>query len=115
MCHYRHHSHPDPFYLPGLQDITAHVDFTSMAYAAVRNGLEMVGYMSQAGFLLTAGLGDRLLATAPEDHMAYLPKANAVQKLTSPAEMGELFKVLVVGKGVQLPDQFDRADQSRRL
>ncbi|ABR89685.1 Uncharacterized conserved protein [Janthinobacterium sp. Marseille] len=115
MCHYRHHSHPDPFYLPGLQDITAHVDFTSMAYAAVRNGLEMVGYMSQAGFLLTAGLGDRLLATAPEDHMAYLPKANAVQKLTSPAEMGELFKVLVVGKAVQLPDQFDRADQSRRL
>lgn len=115
MCHYRHHSHPDPFYLPGLQDITAHVDFTSMAYAAVRNGLEMVGYMSQAGFLLAAGLGDRLLATAPEDHMAYLPKANAVQKLTSPAEMGELFKVLVVGKAVQLPDQFDRADQSRRL
>lgn len=115
MCHYRHHSHPDPFYLPGLQDITAHVDFTSMAYAAVRNGLEMVGYMSQAGFLLTAGLGDRLLATAPEDHMAYLPKANAVQKLTSPAEMGELFKVLVVGKAVQLPERFDRADQSRRL
>ncbi|WP_173830601.1 class I SAM-dependent methyltransferase [Herminiimonas arsenitoxidans] len=115
MCHYRHHSHPDPFYVPGLQDITAHVDFTAMAYAAVRNGLEMVGYMSQAGFLLAAGLGDRLLVTAPDDHMAYLPKANAVQKLTSPAEMGELFKVLVVGKGVQLPDQFDRADQSRRL
>lgn len=115
MCHYRHHSHPDPFYLPGLQDITAHVDFTSMAYAAVRSGLEMVAYMSQAGFLLTAGLGDRLLQTAPEDHMTYLPKANAVQKLTSPAEMGELFKVLVVGKSVQLPEQFDRADQSRRL
>ncbi|MES2026399.1 MAG: SAM-dependent methyltransferase [Pseudomonadota bacterium] len=115
MCHYRHHSHPDSFYVPGLQDITAHVDFTAMAYAAVRNGLEMVGYMSQAGFLLAAGLGDRLLVTAPDDHMAYLPKANAVQKLTSPAEMGELFKVLVVGKGVQLPDQFDRADQSRRL
>lgn len=115
MCHYRHHSHPDPFYVPGLQDITAHVDFTAMAYAAVRNGLEMVGYMSQAGFLLAAGLGDRLLVTAPDDPMVYLPKANAVQKLTSPAEMGELFKVLVVGKGVQLPDQFDRADQSRRL
>ncbi len=115
MCHYRHHSHPDPFYLPGLQDITAHVDFTAMAYAAVNNGLEMLGYMSQAAFLLTAGLGDRLLKTSPDDARAYLPQANAVQKLTSPAEMGELFKVLVVGLDVQLPDRFDRADQSRRL
>lgn len=115
MCHYRHHAHPDPFYLPGLQDITAHVDFTSMAYAAVNNGLEMLGYMSQAAFLLTAGLSDRLLKTSPEDARAYLPQANAVQKLTSPAEMGELFKVLVVGLDVQLPVQFDRVDQSRRL
>lgn len=115
MCHYRHHAHPDPFYLPGLQDITAHVDFTAMAYAAVRSGLEMLGYMSQASFLLTAGLGDRLLKTSPEDARAYLPQANAVQKLTSPAEMGELFKVLVVGLGVQLQDQFDHMDQSHRL
>lgn len=115
MCHYRHHAHPDPFYLPGLQDITAHVDFTSMAYAAVNNGLEMLGYMSQAAFLLTAGLSDHLLKTSPEDARAYLPQANAVQKLTSPAEMGELFKVLVVGLDVQLPVQFDRVDQSRRL
>jgi SAM-dependent MidA family methyltransferase len=115
MCHYRHHAHDDPFYLPGLQDITAHVDFTAMAYAAVRSGLEMVGYMSQAGFLLAAGLADRLARTSPEDAVHYLPKTNAVQKLTSPAEMGELFKVLVVGKDVQLQDQFDRADQSFRL
>jgi SAM-dependent MidA family methyltransferase len=115
MCHYRHHSHDDPFYLPGLQDITAHVDFTAMAYAAVRNGLEMVGYTSQAGFLLAAGLANRLLQTSPSDHRQYLPKTNAVQKLTSPAEMGELFKVLVVGKGVELPDHFNRADQSHRL
>ncbi|HWT72742.1 MAG TPA: SAM-dependent methyltransferase [Oxalicibacterium sp.] len=115
MCHYRHHSHDDPFYLPGLQDITAHVDFTAMAYAAVRNGLEMVGYMSQAGFLLAAGLASRLLQTSPNDVRQYLPKTNAVQKLTSPAEMGELFKVLVVGIGVELPDQFNRADQSFRL
>ncbi len=115
MCHYRHHAHDDPFYLPGLQDITAHVDFTAMALAAVNDGLEMVGYTNQAGFLLAAGLADRLLQTAPDDAMAYLPKANAVQKLTSPAEMGELFKVLVVGKGVELSDKFDRADQSWRL
>lgn len=120
MCHYRHHSHGDPFYLPGLQDITAHVDFTAMAYAAVLGkkgcgGLEMIAYMSQAGFLLAAGLADRLLRTSPDDHRHYLPQTNAVQKLTSPAEMGELFKVLVVGKNVTLPDQFDHADQSFRL
>lgn len=115
MCHYRHHSHDDPFYLPGLQDITAHVDFSAMAYAAVRSGLEMVGYMSQAGFLLAGGLAERLLQTSPNDVLRYLPQTNAVQKLTSPAEMGELFKVLVLGKNVVLPDQFDRADQSHRL
>ncbi|GAA4032777.1 class I SAM-dependent methyltransferase [Actimicrobium antarcticum] len=115
MCHYRHHAHGDPFFLPGLQDITAHVDFTAMATAAVEGGLELLGYMSQASFLLEAGLGDLLLRTAPEDGRRYLPQANAVQKLTSPAEMGELFKVLVVGKKLRLPERFVRNDRSHRL
>jgi SAM-dependent MidA family methyltransferase len=115
MCHYRHHAHPDPLYLPGLQDITAHVDFTAMARAAIDGGLEMLGYTSQAAFLLDAGIGDLLLRTPPEDQLRYLPKANAVQKLISPAEMGELFKVLVVGKNVHLPEKFSRNDRSHRL
>jgi SAM-dependent MidA family methyltransferase len=115
MCHYRHHAHADPFYLPGLQDITAHVDFTAIARAAVEGGLELLGYMSQAAFLLEAGIGDLLLRTPPTDKLRYLPQANAVQKLTSPAEMGELFKVLIVGKKVQLPANFDRSDRSHRL
>ncbi|HSY26036.1 MAG TPA: SAM-dependent methyltransferase, partial [Burkholderiaceae bacterium] len=115
MCHYRHHSHPDPLYLPGLQDITAHVDFTAMATAAVNSGLDMLGYASQAAFLLDAGLGDVLLRTSPDEQMRYLPQANAVQRLTSPAEMGELFKVLVVGVGVELPEKFIRNDRSHRL
>ena len=115
MCHYRHHSHPDPFYLPGLQDITAHVDFTAMALAAQDGGLDVLGYMSQAGFLLASGIGDLLLAQDPTDHARYLPQANAVHKLLSPAEMGELFKVLVVGAGVALPDAFDAADRTHRL
>ncbi|RJG09332.1 class I SAM-dependent methyltransferase [Massilia cavernae] len=115
MCHYRHHSHPDPFYLPGLQDITAHVDFTAMALAAQDNGLDVLGYMNQASFLLGAGIGDLLTRTDPQDAMRYLPQANAVQKLLSPAEMGELFKVLIVGKGVALPDAIARADRSHRL
>ncbi|MDB5935297.1 MAG: hypothetical protein JWQ01_2641 [Massilia sp.] len=115
MCHYRHHSHPDPFYLPGLQDITAHVDFTAMALAAQDAGLDVLAYMSQAAFLIGAGIGDLLLRTDPQDAMRYLPQANAVQKLVSPSEMGELFKVLVVGKGVALPAAIAGADRSHRL
>lgn len=115
MCHYRHHSHPDPFYLPGLQDLTAHVDFTAMAGAAIESGLDLLGYTSQAAFLLDGGIGDLLLRTAPTDSQRYLPQANAVQKLISPAEMGELFKVLAVGRDVRWPEQFERNDRSHRL
>jgi SAM-dependent MidA family methyltransferase len=115
MCHYRHRAHPDPFYLPGLQDITAHVDFTAMALAAQDGGLDVLAYMSQAGFLLGAGIGELLLQTDPSDALRYLPQSNAVHKLVSPAEMGELFKVLVVGKGVELPGPVAQADRSHRL
>ncbi|WP_312518483.1 SAM-dependent methyltransferase [Massilia sp.] len=115
MCHYRHHAHPDPFYLPGLQDITAHVDFTAMALAAQDAGLPVLGYMNQASFLLSAGIGELLLENDPEQAISYLPHSRAVQKLVSPAEMGELFKVLIVGNDVQLPDAIVRADRSHRL
>ncbi len=115
MCHYRHHAHPDPFYFPGLQDITAHVDFTAMARAGLDAGLDLLAYMNQASFLLAAGLGDVLLRTSPMEPLQYLPQANAVQKLTSPAEMGELFKVLVMGKNIDLPDNIIRHDRSHRL
>ena len=115
MCHYRHHAHPEPFYLTGLQDITAHVDFTAMALAAQDAGLDVLAYMSQAPFLLACGIGELLLRTDPANALAYLPQSKAVQKLVSPAEMGELFKVLVVGKGVELDDAFVRADRSHRL
>lgn len=115
MCHYRHHAHPEPFYLPGLQDITAHVDFTAMAQAALDGGLELLGYASQAGFLMAAGIGELLLRTSPDDAMRYLPQANAVQKLISPAEMGELFKVLIVGRDIDLAPALLRNDRSHRL
>ena len=115
MCHYRHHAHPDPFYLPGLQDITAHVDFTAMALAGQDAGLAVLAYMNQSSFLLGAGIGELLLRTDPHDAKAYLPQANALQKLVSPAEMGELFKVLVVGHGVELPPALQQQDRSYRL
>ena len=115
MCHYRHHAHAEPFYLPGLQDITAHVDFTAMALAAQDGGLDVLGYMSQAAFLVGAGIGELLLRTDPADALAYLPQANALHKLVSPAEMGELFKVLLVGHGVQLPPRWLTSDRCHRL
>ncbi|WP_228894448.1 class I SAM-dependent methyltransferase [Pseudoduganella aquatica] len=115
MCHYRHHAHAEPFYLPGLQDITAHVDFTAAAVAAQDAGADVLAYMNQAAFLIGAGVGELLLRTDPSDAMAYLPQANALQKLVSPAEMGELFKVLVIGKNVELPAQLAAADRSHRL
>ncbi|MBA5607996.1 SAM-dependent methyltransferase [Duganella sp. FT3S] len=115
MCHYRHHAHPDPFYHPGLQDITAHVDFTAMALAAQDGGADVLGYMNQAGFLIGAGIGELLLRTDPADARRYLPQANALQKLVSPAEMGELFKVLVVGHNVRLPAALLAHDRCHRL
>ena len=101
MCHYRHHAHGEPFLLPGLQDITAHVDFTAIVEAGFNAGLELLGYTTQATFLLNCGLADILARTPAEDLMRYLPQAQAAQKLISPAEMGELFKVIALGKGVE--------------
>jgi SAM-dependent MidA family methyltransferase len=98
-----------------LQDITAHVDFTDVARAGLNSGAELLLYTSQANFLLAAGLPQLLSAVSPDEHARYLPMANAVQKLTSPAEMGELFKVLVLGRSVSLSPQLLRTDRSHRL
>ncbi len=115
MCHYRHHAHAEPFYLPGLQDITAHVDFSSIAKVALENGLELLSYSHQAGFLLDAGIMQMLQELDPSDAKNYLPQTNAVSKLLAPHEMGELFKVLVVGQGVQLPANWGRFARQARL
>ena len=100
MCHYRHHAHGEPFFLPGLQDITAHVDFTAIVEAGFEAGLDFLGYTTQATFLLNCGLTEVLARTPIEDVMRYVPQAQAAQKLISPAEMGELFKVIALGKGI---------------
>lgn len=99
MCHYRHHAHDDPFWLPGLNDITAHVDFSAAAAAGREAGLDLLDYDSQAGFLLGAGLLE-LLGELEPGSLEYFRQAAAVQKLVAPGEMGELFKVLVMGRGV---------------
>ncbi len=116
MCHYRHYAHDDPFYLPGLQDITAHVDFTAIAEAAIEHGGHFLGYTSQAHFLINNGVVNYLSEISPDDVTAYVPLSAQLQKLTSPAEMGELFKVIALGKGMEVTlTGFKRGDLSRLL
>ena len=116
MCHYRHHAHDDPFFTPGLQDITSHVDFTAIARAAQQAGLDLLGYTTQAQFLINLGITDLMALASPENAANYLPLAAQAQKLLSPAEMGELFKVIAFGRGLQTPlTGFGSGDKSRLL
>jgi SAM-dependent MidA family methyltransferase len=116
MCHYRHHAHDDPFYLPGLQDITAHVNFTDIAECGIDVGLHLLGYTTQAFFLINCGITELLQDAVPEKLRDYLPLSAQLQKLTSPAEMGELFKVIALGKNISQPLRgFARGDQTRTL
>ena len=116
MCHYRHHAHDDPFFLPGLQDITAHVNFTGIAECGIDAGLELLGYTSQAFFLINCGITDLIGETSPENLRDYLPLSAQLQKLTSPAEMGELFKVIGFGKKLANPlSGFAGGDMTRTL
>lgn len=124
MCHFRHHAHDQPLVYPGLQDITAHIDFTAMADAALAARLEVYGYSSQALFLLDCGLTHHLETLYqqldPEHHPERMPhwihNAQASQTLLQESEMGELFKVLMVGKGLEPPFMgFRSGDRRDRL
>jgi len=116
MCHYRHFAHTDPFLHPGLQDITSHVDFSALAASATEAGLDLLGYATQSAFLVNCGITDVLGRIDPEDVRRYAPLAATAQKLLSPAEMGELFKVLCLGRGVS-PGLagFSRGERSHTL
>ncbi|MFZ5595056.1 MAG: class I SAM-dependent methyltransferase [Pseudomonadota bacterium] len=116
MCHYRHRAHPDPLILTGLQDITAHVDFTAVAEAAVEVGLAVAGYTTQAYFLLGSGLMEMAGESHPDDTRQHLALMQKIKKLTSPSEMGELFKVIALTRGIDLPlIGFSFQDQRGRL
>ena len=104
-CHYRHRFHGDPFFLPGLQDITAHVDFTAMAKAGEQGGAEVFGFTTQAYFLISCGLAVLVSGGDPNMTLSRLKATSAVHRLISPSEMGELFKVLAIGKGIDGPLQ----------
>ncbi len=115
MCHYRHLAHTDPTVWPGLQDITAHVDFTAVIAAAHAAGLELLGYTSQAQFLINCGILDQLQLLPPQSPDT-LRASGAVNKLLLPHEMGELFKAMALGRGIDAPlIGFREGDQSHRL
>ena len=116
MCHYRHRAHADPFLWPGLSDITAHVDFSAIADAGVRAGLHVAGFAPQAPFLMSCGILDLLAGVGSPDSSAYMKAAAPVQRLLSPAEMGELFKVLALARteGIDWTG-FALVDRSGRL
>ena len=114
-CHYRHRVHGDPFHLPGLQDLSVHVDFTAVAEAGTGAGLELAGYTTQAHFLLATGL----LEGADDPHMDARQRAQLtaqIQRLTLPAEMGEAVKVIALGRGLDArPLGFTLRDLGHRL
>lgn len=113
MCHYRHYAHPDPFLYPGMQDITAHVDFTAVAHAADTAGLQVAGFTSQANFLLACGILDGIAALSERDRVR---ESQQLQMLLMPSEMGELFKVMALTKGFQSELLgFSTRDQRYRL
>ncbi len=103
LCYFRHHAHGDPFMWPGLNDITAFVDFTAIAEAGFEAGLDVLGYTDQANLLFNCGVLDCLARRAPEESTDYIRAAKALQRLTGPHEMGELFKVIALGRGISQP------------
>ncbi len=114
VCHYRHRAHFDPYVWPGLTDISAFVDFTAVAEAAADHELEVAGFTSQAGFLLS--LGAHELVASADDPLDHLKLASELKRLTLPGEMGEKFKVIGLSRNFDQPlTGFDIMSQLGRL
>ncbi len=116
MCHIQHVAHDDALYHPGVQDLTAHVNFSALLPAPDAE-LRAIGYTTQANFLINNGILEQLSTIEPEQQRIH---ANRVQKLLSEAEMGELFKVMAWVKGMDFAEDetlqgFCRGDRLDRL
>jgi SAM-dependent MidA family methyltransferase len=120
MAHYRHHAHNDPLYLPGLNDLTASVDFTALAEAGNSAGFGVAAYLPQAQFLIGAGLQEvfeRERATIADEHGRYR-LSQQVKRLMLPDQMGERFQAMLLARGLDalpLPAELLAADQGGRL
>lgn len=115
ICHYRQQAHADPFHLPGLQDLSAFVDFTALAEAGTAAGFDFAGYCSQASFLLGNGLTDLLAAAATLPERDRHRMNLAAKRLTLPGEMGERFQVMGFSRDLEIEAAFGVGDLSHRL
>jgi SAM-dependent MidA family methyltransferase len=120
MAHYRHRAHNDPLHLPGLNDLTASVDFTALAEAGHGAGFDVATYLPQAQFLIAAGLQDVyqvMQAEVTDDHLAY-QLAQQVKRLMLPDQMGERFQAMLFSRGIDtasLPADLRESNQAARL
>ena len=116
MCYYQHRAHDDFFWWPGLQDITAFVDFTDIAYSAVELGVEVAGYTTQAAFLLANGLSELHASQVTDDVQQQIKLSQQIKTLTLPSEMGDRFKVMALTKNYDEPlTGFSMLDLRNRL
>ncbi len=115
-CHFRHRAHNDPLILPGIQDITSWVDFTAVAEATVESGADVAGFVTQAAFLMNAGLDAELEAEEGATLARQLALSGEVKMLTLPGAMGEAFKCIALSKGFDAPlTAFQHADRTHTL
>jgi SAM-dependent MidA family methyltransferase len=105
LCHYRHTLNDNPYINIGSQDITAHVDFSSLVRAGASAGLELTGFTTQKNFLLGLGVLDELASKEgkPLDGMDRAAGNGAIKRLFMPGGMGDAFKVLIQHKGMERP------------
>lgn len=118
ICHYRQHAHADPYWYPGLNDLSASVDFTALAEAGINCGLDLVAYENQSGFLIGAGIETIFSHLDTLDDRARLRITSQVKQLMLPGEMGERFKIMLLGRGIDetwLPDGLLGEGQRRML
>ena len=101
VCHYRHQAHDNPFFWPGLQDITAFVDFTSVARAGVGAGLALAGFSTQGNFLAGAGIAQILEREAGGDLNRAAELSQQIKPLLFPDEMGERFKIIGFSRAIE--------------
>ncbi|MFL2562181.1 MAG: class I SAM-dependent methyltransferase [Arenicellales bacterium] len=100
-CHYQHRAHNDPLILPGIQDVTCHVNFSALAEAGQTAGFDVLGYTSQESYLLALGLLDLATPQPEDDENVMLSRAAEVKQLILPSQMGEAFKVMALGKNIE--------------
>lgn len=116
MCYYQHRAHSDALWYPGLQDITAFVDFTDVAYSAVEAGFAVAGFTSQAAFLLANGLSELHAEQVTDDIKQQVVLSQQIKTLTLPSEMGERFKVMALTKNYdEFLQGFTMGDYRNRL